>query len=205
MGEVLPQRECRFREWFLALVIGALGIALVYRHQFSSGFDLFRGPRGDTRLIAYLCEHWYQALQGRAALLSPAMFYPAKGTLGYSDVLLLFVPPYSLLRGLGYDIFTALAFTVIGFNILNFIAGFALLFRVLRFRWLPGGRRARCFSPSTTRSFPGFDHLQSATRLACCPSSPLVSWSFFEIRGRLPSGVRSVYSPSRDWPSISNY
>ena len=159
MGEVLPQRECRFREWFLALVMGALGIALVYRHQFSSGFDLFPGPRGDTRLIAYLCEHWYQTLQGRATLLSPAMFYPARGTLGYSDVLLLFVPPYSLLRGLGYDIFTALAFTVVGFSFLNYVAGFALLFSVLRFRWLPAVAGAMFFAFNNPK-LSGFDHLQ---------------------------------------------
>lgn len=129
------------------------------RQQFSSGFDLFPGPRGDTRLIAYLCEHWYQALQGKEALLSPSMFYPAKGTLGYSDALVLFVPPYSLLRGVGYDIFTALAFTVIGFNFLNFVAGFALLYNALRFRWLPAITGAMFFTFNNPKIY-GSDHLQ---------------------------------------------
>jgi hypothetical protein len=159
MSEALPQRQRRLGEWLLALAVGALGIWLVHRHQFSSGFELFPGPRGDTRLIAYLCEHWYQALRGKAALLSPAMFYPARGTLGYSDALLLFVPPYSLLRGGGCDIFTALAFTVVGFNFLNFVAGFALLFKALRFRWLPAVAGAMFFAfnnPKLSES----DHLQ---------------------------------------------
>jgi len=43
----------------MALVVGALGTGLLHRHQLASWFDLFPGPRGDTRLIAYLCEHWY--------------------------------------------------------------------------------------------------------------------------------------------------
>ncbi len=187
----MPQRKYQFQEWFLALVVGAVGIGLVHRHQFSSGFDLFPGPRGDTRLIAYLCEHWYQTLQGRAALLSPAMFYPAKGTLGYSDVLLLFAPPYSLLRGLGYDIFTALAFTVVGFNILNFIAGFGLLFSVLRFRWLPAVAGAMFFAFNNPK-LSGFDHLQLqpvwllAIIAACVvvffrDSSRLTAWRAFGL------------------------
>ncbi len=159
MSESLPQHQRRSREWFLALVVGALGLWLAHRHQFASAFDLFPGPRGDTRLIAYLCEHWYQALQGKAALLSPSMFYPAKGTLGYSDALLLFVPPYSLLRCLGCDIFTALAFTVVGFNFLNFVAGFALLYNALRFRWLPAVTGALFFAFNNPKIY-GSDHLQ---------------------------------------------
>ena len=88
------------------------------------------------------------------------MFYPALcGTLGYSDVLLLFVPPYSLLRCLGYDIFTALAFMVVGFNFLNFVAGFALLFSILRFRWLPAVAGAMFFAFNNPK-LSGFDHLQ---------------------------------------------
>jgi hypothetical protein len=159
MSEALPQRQRRLQEWFFALAVGALGLWLAHRHQFSSGFDLFPGPRGDTRLIAYLCEHWYQALQGKATLFSPSMFYPAKGTLAYSDAVLLLVPPYSLLRAFGYDIFTALAFTVVGFNFLNFVAGFALLFNALRFRWLPSVAGAMFFAFNNPKIY-GSDHLQ---------------------------------------------
>lgn len=117
----------------LALSVGVLGTWLQHRHQFFSGFDLFPGPRGDTRLIAYLCEHWYQTLRGHGEPLSPAMFYPVKNTLGYSDALLLFAPPYSMLRAGGVGIFTALAFTVVLFNFLNYVCCFLLLNKTLRF------------------------------------------------------------------------
>ncbi len=89
----LQPRRRQFLAWLLALAVGALALWLEHRRQFSSGFDLFPGPRGDTRLIAYLCEHGYQALRGKAEWLSPAMFFPAQGTLGYTDALLLFIPP----------------------------------------------------------------------------------------------------------------
>src|SRR5712692_9421058 len=75
------RRGRKILTWLLALTTGALGTWQVYHFQFSSGFDLFPGPRGDTRLTAYLVEHWYQVLSGHAALFSPAMFYPVKGTI----------------------------------------------------------------------------------------------------------------------------
>ncbi len=121
--------------WVAALLVGLLVTILLHRHQVASGFDLFPGPRGDTRQTAYVCEHWYRVLQGKVELLSPTIFYPVRGTLGYSDALLLFVPPYSLLRAAGLNIFTALGVVVVLFNFLNFLAGFTLLFQVLHYRW----------------------------------------------------------------------
>jgi hypothetical protein len=146
MSDTPRPRRHPLLAWSGALAVGLLGIWLLHRHQFASGFDLFPGPRGDTRLIAYLCEHWYQALHGKGELLSPSMFYPAKATLAYSDLLLLFIPPYALLRGAGFDIFTALAITVVVFNFLNFVAGFALLFHAARFRLLPSVAGAMFFA-----------------------------------------------------------
>jgi hypothetical protein len=145
MDTLQPWRR-QFLAWILALAVGTLGLWLEHRHQFSSNFDQFPGPRGDTRLIAYLCEHGYQALRGKADWLSPAMFFPSQGTLGYTDALLLFIPPHALLRMASLDIFTALAFTIVIFNFLNFIAGFALLFNALRFRWLPSVAGALFFA-----------------------------------------------------------
>jgi hypothetical protein len=149
----------RLLAWCSALLIGALGTWLLHRHQFASGFDLFPGPRGDTRQTAYICEHWYQALRGNAELLSPAIFYPVKGTLGYSDALLLLAAPYSVLRASGFDIFTALAVVAVAFNFLNFVAGFLLLFHVLRFRWLPSVAGAMFFAFNSPKLSEA-DHLQ---------------------------------------------
>ena len=120
--------------WFFALTANTIVTCQVYHSQIFSGFDLFPGPRGDTRLIAYLVEHWYQTLSGHATFLSPSMFYPVKGTLGHTDVLIAYIFPYSVLRMSGLDIFSALALAVISLNFLNFIFCFFLLHNVLRFR-----------------------------------------------------------------------
>jgi hypothetical protein len=159
MSETPQPSSHRLLAWCSALLVGALGTWLLHRHQFASGFDLFPGPRGDTRLTAYLCEHWYQALRGNVELLSPSIFYPVKGTLGYSDALLLLAGPYSVLRAAGFDIFTALAVVAVAFNFLNFVAGFLLLFHVLRFRWLPSVAGAMFFAFNNPKLSEA-DHLQ---------------------------------------------
>src|SRR6185369_12328399 len=84
----------RVLPWLFVFAVGAAATFQVYHSQFASGFDLFPGPRGDTRLCAYLIEHWYQYISGHADLRSPAMFYPVKSTLGFSDVFLIYAPGY---------------------------------------------------------------------------------------------------------------
>lgn len=153
------KRGDRLLIWLFALAANTIGTWQVYHSQIASGFDLFPGPRGDTRLTAYLVEHWYKALSGHATLISPAMFYPVKGTLGYTDVLIAYVLPYSALRLSGFDIFSAMAFAVIFLNYLNFIFCFIFLNSTLRFRPLASCAGAMFFafnSPKLTQA----DHLQ---------------------------------------------
>jgi uncharacterized membrane protein YsdA (DUF1294 family) len=124
------------RTWVAALAVGGIGTWSLFSATFRSGFDLFPGPRSDTRLIAYLMEQWYQALSGRANLLSPGWFYPVKHTLGYTDVLLGLVPIYAPLRAVGIDLFTALALTVVVVTVLDYVLCFLLLRRILRLNLL---------------------------------------------------------------------
>src|SRR2546428_3533431 len=145
--------------WLVALAVGALGTWQIYHFQFSSGFDLFPGPRGDTRLTAYLVEHWYQVLLGRGDLLSPAMFYPVKGTLGFTDLYLAYVPVYSLLRVWDYDIFLALGLTVIFLSYLNFLSCFILLNKGLKFNTLASCTGAMFFAFNNPK-LAQTDHLQ---------------------------------------------
>jgi hypothetical protein len=140
-------------------MVALLGIWQVHHFQFSSGFDLFPGPRGDTRLTAYLLEHCYQFLLGHGELLSPGMFYPVRGTLGLTDIYLAYLPLYSFFRVSNYDIFLALALTVICFNCLNFISCFFLLARILRFNVLASSAGAAFFAFNNPK-LAQTDHLQ---------------------------------------------
>ena len=146
-------------QWLFVFAVGTAATFQVYHSQFASSFDLFPGPRGDTRQSAYLIEHWYQFISGHADLLSPAMFYPVKHTLGFADVFLVYAPGYSLLRFLGYDLFTALALIVIFFCFLNFLSCYVLLKNVLKFGVLASCAGALFFAFNNPRLVQT-DHLQ---------------------------------------------
>ena len=159
-GPVDTKRTARkILQWLFVFAVGATSTFQIYHHQFASGFDLFPGPRGDTRQSAYLIEHWYQFISGHADLLSPAMFYPVKHALGFADVFLVYAPGYSLLRFLGYDLFTALALIVIFFCFLNFLACYVLLKNVLKFGVLASCAGALFFAFNNPRLVQT-DHLQ---------------------------------------------
>src|SRR5215213_8224628 len=120
-----------------ALVPGIAGTILYHSSQFFSGFDKFFGDRGDVRGFVYFCEHWYQSILGRAALLSPGIFYPTKRTLAYSDLLLGFAAPYSFFRALGFSMFSSVEIVIIAITFLSYCAAFVLLYRILRLRLAP--------------------------------------------------------------------
>ena len=123
----------RLLTWSLALSLGALGTCLFHIALFSSGFELFPGDRGDARTFVYLAEHWYQVFSGHGDLLSPAMFHPVKGSLGYTDTFVVYALPYSLLRVAGVDMFSALMVPVVLLTFVNYLTCFILLNRVLNF------------------------------------------------------------------------
>jgi hypothetical protein len=115
----------------LLLVPGILGTAAWDRSLLTSGFDRLPGDRGDARASVYLVEHWYQVFRGQAEPLSPGMFYPVKGTIGYAETMFVHALPYSGLRMAGMDMVTALVVPLVLFNFLNYLACFFLLRRVL--------------------------------------------------------------------------
>ena len=87
------------------------------------------GDGGDARLDIFLRENWYQFLRGRAEFLSPPMFFPIKGTLGYSDAYLLDGLIYVPLRIIGLDPFLSFELFCIGISLVGFISANILLMR----------------------------------------------------------------------------
>jgi hypothetical protein len=119
--------------WLIAVGVGLLGTAFFHIQQLSSHFDTFPGDRGDARLVVYIMEHWFQVFRGAESWLSPGMFYPVHGTLGYADMMFGYGLFYSVLRSLGMGLFEAAEVTVIFLNFLNYFVCFVLLHKVLRF------------------------------------------------------------------------
>jgi hypothetical protein len=113
-----------------AIIVGifAFGFSIFFRVQFLSGFDLLFGDRGDTRFVAFIHEHVFQAILGRSDFLSPPFFYDVTKTLGYSDAFLLNQLIYAPSRWLGADPYLALLLTIMMLS----IACYGFLYALLR-------------------------------------------------------------------------
>ena len=71
----------------LALALLAAGFALVFRGWLSTGFDRVFGDDEDGYLALALIEHWRHVFSGAVPWTDPIIFYPVRGTLGYTDAL----------------------------------------------------------------------------------------------------------------------
>jgi Domain of unknown function (DUF4214) len=143
----------------ISLILGVAGTIQYHSDQFLSGFDIFPGDRGDARGFVYFCEHWYQSLLGNTKFLSPEIFYPTKLTLAYSDLLVGFTVPFTLLRVLGFEMFSAVEIVVILVTFLSYCAAFLLLYRTLGFGLLPSCAGAMFFAFNSPK-FHQTIHLQ---------------------------------------------
>lgn len=121
------QQRRRLVPW----AVGLVGVLWFHRAAIFSGFDRVQGIRSDTRLVVFIHEHWWQVVQGEVSWSSPRFFFPATGTLGYSDTFFLdqlfFVP----LRALGFGPFTSFSLTMIVMSSLGYIGYYLLLRRVV--------------------------------------------------------------------------
>lgn len=132
--------------WLFALIVGLVGTWQFHIVQFASRFDIFPGDRGDARLVSYLLEHWYQVFRGSESWLSPPMFYPVKGVLGYADLLIGYGIPFSILRASGLGIFESSEFAIILINFLNYLICLVLLKKILRFNTFAAAAGAAFFA-----------------------------------------------------------
>jgi hypothetical protein len=91
----------------LAFALFALGFALVFRGWLFTGFDGAFGDEEDGYLALAIIEHWRHVFAGTVHWTDPIVFFPARGTLGYTDAFFLLGAADAALRGLGLDAFTA--------------------------------------------------------------------------------------------------
>ena len=159
LQHVPTQRPLSMRAVVAVVTCGALGLWWFHRADFVSHFRLISGDAGDTRLIAFLLEHQWQALLGQAPWASPPMFYPVTGTLGYADAFVLQGLVYWPLRACGADVLSALQFSTLLLNALNYAVMAWLLHRVLRLAALPTIAGALLFAFNSAK-FNQFVHLQ---------------------------------------------
>lgn len=130
-----------FCEWFFFRnVIGGEGGALF-------------GDRGDGRLTTLLTEHWWNFFTGKEKFSELAMFFPAEGVMGYTDLLLAYGLLHSLLRLAGVNMFAAYKWTIIISHCIGTLTMYVLLKKKLglRMQWALFGTLAFSFSDTYAR------------------------------------------------------
>lgn len=110
-------------------LVGLAGLLVTLRVPLASGFDRIHADEGDARHQNYVLEHAHRALIGdraHADIWSPPVFFPARDTGPYSEMLLGAVPIYTPLRLIGLEADSALqVFTALVLG-LNFAAAYLL-------------------------------------------------------------------------------
>ena len=81
-----------------AFLLLASYLAWVFRLTDPSFWHMGLGDWMDPYFTNALMEHWYQSLVRLTDPVSPPMYYPVRGTLGYSHGLVLYVPFYAIVR-----------------------------------------------------------------------------------------------------------
>lgn len=119
------------------------------------GMDAMIGDRGDGRLTVLLTEHWWSFFNGKESFSEIAMFYPAEGVLGYSDLFFGYGLIYSLFRLVGMNMFVSYMWTLVLVHIMGIISMYYLMNKKLKCNvwWSLFGTMAFCFSDTYARHF----------------------------------------------------
>ena len=88
----------RFARAFVVLVLSASYFSHVFNLPAGAPLEAGMADWVDPNFINFLLEHWYHSLLTLTNPTSPPMYFPARGTLGYSHGLVLFAPFYLAVR-----------------------------------------------------------------------------------------------------------
>jgi hypothetical protein len=139
----------------LAVIAGwAVGMWIAFNPMISSGLARMQSDWGDTRLNNYILEHtyrWLLGVHGHRALWSPPVFYPAKNTAAYSDILLGVAPIYWLWRAVGAAPDTAFQLWIMTIASVNYVVAVICSRRLLGVGWLPAAFGGFVFAFASTR------------------------------------------------------
>jgi hypothetical protein len=131
MPEKVKERTgTRYVGFLLPIALYILGALIFFRWQITSNFDLVFGGGADIRFVAFIHEHVYRSLNGRADFLSPPFFFNQTKTLGYSDAFILDQLIYAPLRVLGAEPFLALSLTAMVLSAISYSFIYLLLRRL---------------------------------------------------------------------------
>jgi len=104
----LSSRPDTLKAVTFGILVWSIGFLWLFRAWVFHSGDGIWGDEGDARLLIGWLEHWYRWFSGAEAdWRSPIFFFPERNTLGLSDAYFLYAIPYSVLRAIRCDPFTA--------------------------------------------------------------------------------------------------
>jgi hypothetical protein len=109
--------------------LAVLAAVFLQREFVFSAFQYTMGDLGDGRFYLVIVEHWRRVFLGAEHAHNLSFFFPAPGVLAYSDCLLLYAIPYTLLRAMGAGIFLAFQWSLFLISMVGFLSAFWLLIR----------------------------------------------------------------------------
>ncbi len=120
------------RARLLVPVLAALlGTFVFHRYSLLTGLDRVQADTADSRFVAFLLEHWNNALHGRAEWRSPPIFWPVRDVLAYSETLFGMGLVHTALRSM-LGVFEALNAQLVLLSLASFAAAYALFARGFR-------------------------------------------------------------------------
>ena len=152
-------------------LIGVLASIVFHYPLILSSFNFYPGDEGDSRLIAFILEHLYLWVNNKSTFSSPAFFYPATGTLGFSDVQLLHAAVYSLIRVFDVPVLKSFSITIFVLNTCTYIASFCFIRFGMKLNLFPSIIGALIFSFNSAKL-----NLINHTQLQPLLLIPLISW-----------------------------
>ena len=126
-----PVRPLKTSRIILPILAAMLGTLIFHRFSLMTGLDRVQADTGDSRFVAFLLEHWNNALHGRVAFNSPPIFWPERNTLAYSDLLVGMGVVHTALRT-GLGVFAAMNLQLILLSLATFATAYLLLVRGFR-------------------------------------------------------------------------
>ena len=161
------------RWWWALLALGcwAAGWVFLFQDTLFSDFRLLPGDESDSRLILYIQEHWFQVFSGRAEWRTLGMFFPAEGSLGYSDTFFVFGLVHSLLRVVGVDLYVANLINYSVWSVVGFTGMLLLLrrdFGLTRAVSIWGAMLFICFGPILTGPLAAHPQMLNTWLLPWC-------------------------------------
>ena len=109
------------------ILIGVL-VSIVFHYPLLiSSFNYYPGDEGDSRFIAFILEHLYRWFNNKSEFSSPTFFYPATGTLGFSDSHVLHAVVFSIIRIFEDSVLKSFSISIFILNTLTYFSSFCFI------------------------------------------------------------------------------